>query len=51
MIGNMAWAIGKKIVFNGHHSLVTPIDWKLAVQVIAGEPVFLVVSPLAGDTY
>ena len=32
----------------GHHSLVTPIQWKLVVDQVAWHRVE---SPLAGDTY
>ncbi len=33
----------------GHHSLVTPIDWKLGGRELAAAAGGL--SPLAGDTY
>ncbi len=50
MIGNDD-KVAKRLVseIQGHHSLVTPIDWKLGLG--GEEGLDLAGSPLVGDTY
>ena len=38
-------------ILKSHHSLVTPIDWKLAALRRWGDAADIKESPLVGDTY
>ncbi len=39
------------MAFKCHHSLVTPIDWKLSMTMAMCQEIRVSMSPLAGDTY